>query len=77
MKTVNVDTLEDCLILLGASKPFLKEPRINQNNCIEPFTRSGNLAYEKLREIIIYLCENGIVDNFNEDLLDEIANGWD
>ena len=68
------NTLEDCLILLGSKKPFLNKARIKADNCIVPFTCSGNLAYEKLRDIINYLVEQNIVEKFNEDLLDVIAN---
>ncbi len=75
MSTFNVGTLEDCLNLLGSSEPFLKSIRVNNDGCIEPFTHSGNIAYEKLRKIIVYLADNGVVDHFDEDLLDSIANG--
>lgn len=44
MSDFNVDTLENCLILLDSSKPFLKKVQINENDCPEPFTRSGNIA---------------------------------
>lgn len=75
MSTFNVGTLEDCLVLLGSYEPFLNNVQINKDGCIEPFTRSGNIAYEKLRKIIVYLADNGVVDHFDEDLLDSIANG--
>lgn len=39
MEEINVKTLEDCLVLLGSKKPFLCTSKINNNNCIEPFTK--------------------------------------
>lgn len=72
----SITCLEDCLIALGSKKPFLKETQIGLDGSIKPFTKSGNIAYEKLRNILIFLKEQKIVDKFDEDLLDEIANGF-
>ena len=69
-----VESLEECLLLLEPKRPFLKEPKININDCVQPFTKSGDIAYEKLRSIIVFLCEQNIIENFDEDLLDNIAN---
>lgn len=72
----SISCLEDCLIALGSKKPFLKETKIGLDGCIKAFTKSGNIAFEKMRNILIFLKEQKIIDKFDEDLLDEIANGF-
>lgn len=70
-----ITCLEDCLIALGSKKPFLKEPKIDCDNCIQPFTLSGMIAYDKLRNILSFLMKQNIIKEFNEDLLDQYADG--
>lgn len=68
-------TLEDILQLLGSEEPFLEEMKKDYDNCIEPFTDSGSIAYGKLIDI---LCAVGNLTGTNMgnviETLDRIAN---
>lgn len=68
-------TLEDILQLLGSEEPFLEEMKKDYDNCIEPFTDSGFIAYGKLIDI---LCAVGNLTGTNMgnviETLDRIAN---
>ena len=68
-------TLEEILQLLGSEEPFLKEVKTNCYGRKQPFTESGEVAYEKLINI---LGTVGILTDTKMgdivDTLDRIAN---
>ncbi len=76
MSDSSVTCLEDCLIALGSKKPFLREPKVDDDDCVQPFTKSGGAAYDKLRAILFFLESQKVIEKFDEDLLDEIADSF-
>ena len=63
----NVNTICDCLSLLGCNDPFITNGSIPT----EELTNEGCTAYHHLREIILFLKRSGVVGSFDEDRLDE------
>ncbi len=60
-----INDLEDCLCAFGAEIPF------NADGC---FTEAGYNAYNKLIEVLYLMEKFEVVEHFNADMLDKIAN---
>lgn len=52
MITLFDKTLEDILMDLGANKPFLDEAEETEDGTINPFTKEGTVAYDRLIELL-------------------------
>lgn len=60
-----ITDLETCLMSLGVYYPFNSGGKLSDE---------GYRALDKLRELLIYMQECGVVDNFNEDKLDRLIS---
>lgn len=40
----------------------------------EELTKQGNTAFNNLRELLLFLKEQNVIDRFNEDSLDRLVN---
>jgi hypothetical protein len=69
LKIKEINTIGDCFDLLGCKKPFL-----DNSKELDILSKSGNLAFEQLRKLLVYFEQSGIVDKFNEDILDKIVS---
>ena len=70
-----MNTLEDILVALGSKKPFLDKIIIDEDGGMQPFTKGGAKAYEKLSEILYAVGELTNTDmNSIVEELDSIAN---
>ena len=74
MVEYNINSVEDCLIALGSKKPFFKNIKYGIDGNTDSLTKTGNIAYSNLVNIVTYLQEINVVDNFNVDLLDSIVD---
>lgn len=63
-----INSIDDCLVLLGSEKPFREQRTENPfDDCL---TDSGYIAYDKLRALLFFLSQEKIISSFNEDILD-------
>ena len=62
---IEINDLESCFVAFGAEKPF----DINGE-----LTADGYNAYDKMRQMLCFLEQSGVVEHFKEDLLDKIVN---
>lgn len=63
-----ISSIYECLILLGSKEPFREQNIKNPfDDCL---TDSGYIAYDRLREILIFLSQEKIISKFDEDTLD-------
>lgn len=60
----------DCFSLLGCKKPFV----VIDGLATEELTKQGNTAFNNLRELLLFLREQNVIDKFDEDLLDRLVN---
>lgn len=63
-----INTIDDCLSLFDNGEHF-----INSEN-VDRLTPNGDYAFEKLRDLIIYLESVGVINGFNEDVLDRLIS---
>lgn len=68
---IEINSICDCLCLFTNNVVLFNE---NNDNNIDELTYEGNIAFEKLRSLIIYLEKVGVVNNFNEDVLDKLVS---
>lgn len=68
---IEINSICDCLCLFTSNVVLFNE---NNDNNTDELTYEGNIAFEKLRSLIIYLEKVGIVNNFNEDVLDKLVS---
>ena len=64
---MEVNTLEECLKLLGAENPFIFNGK-------ELFTDLGSEAYDKLLKILYFLKYQNVISTINISELDKIAS---
>lgn len=64
-----INTMEDCLLLMGSENPFRKQNP--KNVCDDCLTESGYVAYDQLRELLSFLSREGVISGFDEDVLDK------
>lgn len=69
---MKINTLEDLLILLGSDQPF--DFSNSDNSFSDCLTESGNIAYNKLRDILHFMEKEHIISDFDEDKLDKYIN---
>lgn len=62
---IEINNLECCLTALGAEKPF---------NLNGELTNDGYNAYNRLRQVLHFMEQSGVIEHFREDKLDEIVN---
>ena len=60
----------DCFSLLGCEEPFV----VLDGFPTEKLTIQGNTAFNNLRELLLFLKEQNVIDRFNEDSLDRLVN---
>ena len=60
----------DCFSLLGCEEPFV----VLDGLPTEELTKQGNTAFNNLRELLLFLKEQNVIDRFNEDSLDRLVN---
>ena len=60
----------DCFSLLGCEEPFV----VLDGFPTETLTIQGNIAFNNLRELLLFLKEQNVIDRFNEDSLDRSVN---
>ena len=60
----------DCFSLLGCEEPFV----VLDGFPTEKLTKQGNTAFNNLRELLLFLKEQNVIDRFNEDSLDRLVN---
>ena len=60
----------DCFSLLGCEEPFV----VLDGFPTEKLTKQGNIAFNNLRELLLFLKEQNVIDRFNEDSLDRLVN---
>ena len=65
-------TLEDILMDLGANKPFLDEAEETEDGTINPFTKEGTAAYDRLIELLHSVGQLTSVDM--EPVIKELDN---
>jgi hypothetical protein len=70
----NIYTIDECLIFLGSKRPFLLNRNVKEDDCYDDLSPSGYVSYDKLRSILVFMETIGVINTFNEDLLDEIVN---
>lgn len=72
-----MNNLEEILNVLGSKNPFLNKVIINEDSGRQPFTKSGEKAYEKLIEILYAIGKltNTDMNDIIEEL-DSIANQY-
>lgn len=63
-----INTIDDCLSLFDNGEHF-----INSEN-VDRLTPNGDYAFKKLRDLIIYLESVGVINGFNEDVLDRLIS---
>lgn len=66
---MEIKTIGDVLNLLGSDEPF-DFSRVNENPFSDCLTKSGNIAYNNLRNILIFMQNENIITGFDEDKLD-------
>ena len=60
----------DCFSLLGCEEPFV----VLDGFPTEKLKIQGNIAFNNLRELLLFLKEQNVIDRFNEDSLDRLVN---
>ena len=60
----------DCFSLLGCEEPFV----VLDGFPTEKLTKQGNTAFNNLRELLLFLKGQNVIDRFNEDSLDRLVN---
>lgn len=65
-----MNTIDDCLRLFDDGKHFVN----SKDDIVDKLTLNGNYAFEKLRGLITYLKSVGVIDGFNEDVLDRLIS---
>lgn len=70
----SINTIEECLILLGSKRPFLLNENLMKDDYWDDLSSSGYVSYDKLRSILSFMETIGVIDKFNEDMLDRIIN---
>ena len=60
----------DCFSLLGCEEPFV----VLDGFPTEKLTKQGDTAFNNLRELLLFLKEQNVIDRFNEDSLDRLVN---
>ena len=63
-----ISTIEDILLLMGSDKPF--DYSNNEAAVSDCLTKSGNVAYNNLCNILFFLQNENIITGFSEDKLD-------
>ena len=65
-----IESICDCFSLLGCEEPFV----VLDGFPTEKLTKQGNTAFNNLRELLLFLKEQNVIDRFNEDSLDRLVN---
>lgn len=65
-----MNTIDDCLCLFDDGEHFVN----SEDDIVDKLTLNGNYAFEKLRGLINYLKSVGVIDGFNEDVLDRLIS---